>query len=141
MLDGPQVAGGTFDAEPEQVADAAHVATGGVDLVRDAVLAQRPRTQGDVALGEAVADGHQPWRGAPADQQVGIEAARPATVAVVEPGRQPGPDRCRQRDLGITDGELAVDDVGQQDLSQLLAGQRVERDEGRRRVRLPGRDG
>lgn len=43
-----------LDAEPEQVADAADVAAGGVDLVQDPVLAQRPGTQGGVLPGIGV---------------------------------------------------------------------------------------
>ncbi len=48
MLDGLEVASGASDAEPEQVTDTADVATGGVDLVEDAVLARRLRPQGGV---------------------------------------------------------------------------------------------
>ena len=40
VLDRLEVAGGAFDAEPEEVIDAAYVAAGGVDLVQDAVFAQ-----------------------------------------------------------------------------------------------------
>ncbi len=39
VLDGLQVTGGADDAEAEQIADAADVAAGGVDLAQDAVLA------------------------------------------------------------------------------------------------------
>ncbi len=42
VFDGLLVAGGAVDAEPEQVAEAAYVATGGVDLVEDPVLAKAP---------------------------------------------------------------------------------------------------
>ncbi len=45
VFDGVEVAGGAFDAEPEQVADSADVAAGGVNFVQDAVLAQRLGSQ------------------------------------------------------------------------------------------------
>ena len=45
VLEHGRVAHGGVDAEPEQVADSADVASGGVDLVQDAVLAQRAGLQ------------------------------------------------------------------------------------------------
>src|SRR3546814_12244323 len=43
VLDGLEVAGGAFNAEPEEVVDAAYVAAGGMDLVQYAVFAQGAR--------------------------------------------------------------------------------------------------
>ncbi len=51
VRDGVEVAGGGFDAEPEQVADEADVAAGGVDLVEYAVLAQGSGPQRDAGPG------------------------------------------------------------------------------------------
>jgi hypothetical protein len=39
-LEGGQVAQGSFDGETEQIADAAHVASGGAGFVEDAVFSQ-----------------------------------------------------------------------------------------------------
>lgn len=61
MLKGVQVPGGAGDAEPEEVADAAYVAAGGVDLVEDAVLAQGAGSYGAVPPGEGVAAGDEAW--------------------------------------------------------------------------------
>ena len=47
--------------------------------------------------------------------------ARP--VAVVEPGREPGPDGCGERDVAAVEVEATVDDVGQLQFADLLAGQ------------------
>ena len=72
VLDGPEVAGGSSDAETEEVAEAAYVAAGGVDLVEDAVLAHDLGAQSAVVLpGEGVAAGNEPGRGASVDEQVG----------------------------------------------------------------------
>jgi hypothetical protein len=79
VLDGLEVAGGAFDAEAEQVADAAYVAAGCVYLVEDAVLAQGTWSYGAVLPGEGVAAGDESF-----DEQVRVGARGPGLVAVVE---------------------------------------------------------
>ena len=113
MFDGHEVAGGAFDAEPEEVADAAYVAAGGVDLVEDAVLAQGAWSYGAVLPGEGAAAGDESWCGSSVDEQVRVGAGGPGLVAVVEPGSQPCSDRCGERDVAAVQVEPPVDDVGQ----------------------------
>ncbi|WP_248580844.1 hypothetical protein [Nocardioides sp. InS609-2] len=130
VLDGLEVAGGAFDAEAEEVTDAAHVAAGGVDLVEDAVLAQGTRSYGAVFPGEGVAAGDESGCGASVDEQVGVGASRPGLVAVVEPRSEPCPDGCGEWDVAAVEEKPAVDDVGQLQLAHLLAGEGVESDQG-----------
>jgi hypothetical protein len=70
VLDGLEVAGGAHDAESEQVAEASDVATGGVDLVQDAVLAQRAGSQSGFLPRKGAADADKPRGGAAVDEQV-----------------------------------------------------------------------
>ena len=68
------VAHGRVDLEVEQIADAAHVAARGVDLLEDPVLSQRPRFDVRLLPGEQTADGYEAGSRATSDEQVG-EAA------------------------------------------------------------------
>ena len=130
VLDGVGVAVRAFDAESEEVADAAYVAAGGVDLLEDAVLAQGLGSEVGVLPGEGLADGTSRGARAPVDEQVRVDGVRPGSLPVVEPGGEAGPDRGGERDVPVVEGEAAVDDVGQLQLAELLAGQGVEGDQG-----------
>ena len=73
VLDGLEVAGGALDAEAEEVADAAYVAAGGVDLVQDAVLAQRLGSDAVSFQGKEWPAGDETGCGASVDEQVRVE--------------------------------------------------------------------
>ncbi|HUJ64144.1 MAG TPA: hypothetical protein VLX59_01315 [Acidimicrobiales bacterium] len=57
---GSGVAHGGPDGDAGQVADAADVAAGGVDLLEDGIFSQRWRSQGGAAPGELFADRGEP---------------------------------------------------------------------------------
>src|SRR5680860_1231700 len=103
VLDGRQVAGGAFDAESEEVAEAADVPARGPDLVEDAVLAQRLGPEPSVLPGEGVSCGDQPGCCASVDEQVRVDAVGPDARSVVEPGREAGPDRCGEGDVAFAE--------------------------------------
>lgn len=72
------------------------------------------------------AGGDETRRGALVDKQVRVRGGRPRSVAVVEPGAQPAPDGCGERDVAPVKVEPAIDDLGQPQLADLLAGQAME---------------
>lgn len=117
-----EVPGGAFDAESEEVADAADVTAGGVDLVEDSVLAQGSGSDGAVLPGEGVPARDEPRRGASVDEQVRVGAVGPGLVAVVEPGCEPALDGCGERDVAAVETEATVDDVGELEFADLFAG-------------------
>jgi hypothetical protein len=113
VLDGPEVAGGALDAEPEQVTDAA-------DVAPDDWLSLRMRSsrkclgaQGGVQPRELVADRDESGCRASVDEQVRFGRVGPGTGSVVEPCGQAGADGGGQRDGSAVDDEAAVDDVGE----------------------------
>jgi hypothetical protein len=88
VVQGGGVAGGSLDAEAEQVADLAGVSAGGVGFVEDAVFAHSLDAAGDVdlELDSAVADGapggrrcgsepYAPWRAGAFDAAVFAQVA------------------------------------------------------------------
>ncbi len=109
VVEGGHVAQRAPDTEIEQVADPSDVAAGGVDLVEDAVLAKGLGGEVDFLPGELPADRGQPGCGAPADEQVRVDGARPGPGAVIEPRGEPGQHRAGERDVPAVEGEAAVD--------------------------------
>src|SRR3546814_14642261 len=78
-----------FNAEPEEVVDAAYVAAGGMDLVQYAVFAQGARADAAVPPRTGRTAGDETRRGASVDEQVRVRGGRPGSVAEVEPGAPP----------------------------------------------------
>src|SRR3546814_17672098 len=72
VLDGLAVAGAAFNAEPEEVVDAAYVAAGGMALVQYAVLAQGARADAAVPPRKGRPAGDEPRPGAHVDETVGV---------------------------------------------------------------------
>src|SRR6266542_1968923 len=79
-----------LDGESEEVADAADVAAAGVDLLQDAVFAQRlgSEVRSSPSPRELAADRDEAWCAAPADEQMRVDAVRPGPCPVVEPGAE-----------------------------------------------------
>jgi hypothetical protein len=97
--------------------------------MEDAVLPQSLGPERGVLPGEGVSCGNETGCGAPVDEQVRVDAVGPGARAVVEPGPEPGPHRCGERDVAFADEQAAVNDVGQLKFADLFAAQRVEGDQ------------
>src|SRR2546425_8427786 len=113
VLHGCVVSQSGSDADPEEVADAANVSAGRMDLLEDAVLAQRLGSEVRFGPRELAADGNEAWSAAAADVQEGVDGARPGTCPIVEPRREPDAHRSGQRDAPLVQREPSVVDIGE----------------------------
>ena len=120
---------GGVDAESEEVADAANVTTGGVDLLENAILSEGLGSEVCVRPGELASDGNEAWRTATTHEQVRVDAARPASRPMVKPRGEAHAHGVSEGNDATSEVEPAVDDVGELQLAELLAGQRVKGDQ------------
>src|SRR3546814_18275609 len=97
-----------------------------MDLVQYAVFAQGARAEAAVPPRKGRTAGDETRRGASVDEQVRVRGGRPGSVAVVEPGAQPCPHGCGERDVAALEVEPTVHDVGQLQFADLPAGQAME---------------
>ena len=125
---GEGVAHGGVYGEPEEVADAADVAAGGVDLGQDAVFSQGLGSQGGSVPRELFADRGEAPCADPADEEVRVDAGRPGPVAVIQPGGEAYSYRAGQADVPAVEGQASVDDVGELQPGELAGGEGVEGD-------------
>src|SRR3954452_20363367 len=109
MTEGGGVPHRCLHGDPEQVTDAADVAAGGVDLLQDAVFAQRLGSD-TCSLPTTASGGEQPRRGALVDEQMRVDGVRPGPGAVVQPPSQTDADRAGQGDGSTAQGEPTVDE-------------------------------
>ena len=114
----------------EQVADAADVSAGGVDLLEDSVAAERLRVHAGLLPRESVAWRVEPRRGALRDEQVRIGGARPPGGAMIEPSRETHFIGLCERDAAaVRKAEAAIDDVGELDRAGRPVSECAERDD------------
>src|SRR5579862_2827001 len=137
VADRGAVAHGGRHREAEQVADAPDVAARREDLLEDAVLTESPRPEVRPSPRELAAHTDEARGAATGDEQVWVDAAGPGPRSVVKPCGQPHPHGASQGDGAAAHRELSVDDVGELELKQLSAAQRMEGDQ----VRNPGESG
>ena len=130
VRNGVGIAQAGSNGETEEVADSADISATGMDLLENAVLSQRLGPQRRLPPWERTADRQEAWGGAPVDEQVRVTRARPGPPSVVEPGAESREHGAGQGDGSAPEDESSVDDIGDIERAELLAGQGVEGDQG-----------
>ena len=120
------------DAESEQVADAADIAAGCVDLLKNSVFSQCLGSQVGVGPWELATDGVEAGCAANSDEQVRVDGRGPGCGAVVKPCGDTHVHRPGEGNTSSAEAESPVDDVGELELLDLVGGEGVERDESYR---------
>ena len=140
VSEGEPVAKGGPDREAEEIADPSDVATGGLDLLEDAVFTQSLGSEICFVPRELTSDRHEARGCLPADEKVLVDGAGPRPGPIVEPHSETNTHGTGQRDIPAIQGESAVDDVGQGQGSELSARNGMAGNQGARQGNGKRRD-